>query len=123
MSPAAARWSASLSSSSFVMNFEPSARAAEWLVLLEAFLERYLLPYNAAWHAAARRGEQPAFLADLRELAREEGLWNLCLPELPEGVPGTALPHLDYAPLAEAMGRLPWASEVFNCNAPDSGNM
>lgn len=105
------------------MNLERSARAAAWLARLEAFQERYLLPYNAAWQAAAARGLQPEFMADLRALAREEGLWNLCLPALPAGAPGTALSHADYAPLAEAMGRLPWAAEVFNCNAPDSGNM
>jgi acyl-CoA dehydrogenase len=105
------------------MNFESSERATAWLARLEAFLDRYLLPLNAAWHAAAVRGEAPDFVDDLRALARDEGLWNLCLPQLPPGAPGTPLPHLDYAPLAEAMGRLPWAAEIFNCNAPDSGNM
>ena len=55
--------------------------------------------------------------------ARELGLWNLCLPGLREDEPGTRLTNLDYAPLAETMGRLPWSAEVFNCNAPDSGNM
>jgi acyl-CoA dehydrogenase len=105
------------------MNFQRSARADEWLRRLEAFLDRYVLPLNAAWHAAAADGGTPEFLGDLRALAREEGLWNLCLPGLPADAPGTALGHADYAPLAEAMGRLPWASEVFNCNAPDSGNM
>jgi len=105
------------------MNFEPSPRAREWLARLETFLERFLLPYNAAWQAAAARGEHPGFVAELRALAREEGLWNLCLPALPPEAPGSALSHQDYAPLAEAMGRLPWAAEVFNCNAPDSGNM
>ena len=105
------------------MNFQRSARADEWLRRLEAFLERYVLPLNPAWHAAAAAGGPPDFLADLRALAREEGLWNLCLPSLPADAPGTALSHLDYAPLAEAMGRLPWAADVFNCNAPDSGNM
>lgn len=105
------------------MNPGPSPRAAGWLARLEAFLDRYVLPCNAAWHASAGRGEVPPFVDDLRTLAREEGLWNLCLPALPQGAPGTPLPHLDYAPLAEAMGRLPWASEVFNCHAPDAGNM
>jgi acyl-CoA dehydrogenase len=105
------------------MNFERSPAARQWLARLESFLDRFVLPCNAAWHASALRGEQPAFLADLRALAREEGLWNLCLPALPPHAPGTALSHLDYAPLAEAMGRLPWSSEVFNCNAPDAGNM
>ena len=105
------------------MNFERSEAARQWLARLEAFLDRYVLPCNAAWHASAARGEPPGFVADLRALAREEGLWNLCLPDLPDGAPGTPLRHVDYAPLAEAMGRLPWASEVFNCNAPDAGNM
>ena len=105
------------------MSFRRSERAGEWLRRLESFMDRYLLPHNAAWHAHAARGEQPGFLAELRALAREEQLWNLCLPALPAGAPGTGLPHLDYAPLAEAMGRLCWAPEVFNCNAPDSGNM
>src|SRR4051812_16531728 len=105
------------------MNFEPSGRATDWLRRLESFLDRFVLPYNGAWHAAAARGEVAGFVASLRSLAREEGLWNLCLPALPPGAPGTALSNLDYAPLAEAMGRLPWAAEVFNCNAPDSGNM
>ena len=105
------------------MNFRRSERADEWLRRLELFMDRYLLPFNAAWHASAARGEQPAFVADLRTLAREEGLWNLCLPSLPADAAGTALSHLDYAPLAEAMGRLAWGPEIFNCNAPDSGKM
>jgi acyl-CoA dehydrogenase len=62
-------------------------------------------------------------MEDLKALARDEDLWNLCLPHLREGEPGTRLSNLDYAPLAELMGRLPWAAEVFNCSAPDSGNM
>ena len=105
------------------MDFRRSPLADEWLRRLEAFQDRYLLPCNPAWHAAAAAGHAPPFMEDLRALARDEGLWNLCLPRLPAGAPGTPLPHLDYAALAEAMGRLPWAAEVFNCNAPDSGNM
>jgi hypothetical protein len=65
----------------------------------------------------------PPFLEDLKALAREEGLWNLFLPTLRADEPGTRLSNLDYAPLAEVMGRLPWAAEVFNCSAPDTGNM
>ena len=87
-------------------------------------MDRYLLPYNAAWHAAASAGDYPPpFLEDLKTLAREEGLWNLFLPALGADEPGTRLCNLDYAPLAEAMGRLPWAPEVFNCHAPDTGNI
>ena len=91
---------------------------------MDAFVQRYLLPHNAAWHAAALAGEYPPpFLEDLKALAREEGLWNLFLPGLQGDEPGTRLSNLDYAPLAESMGRLPWAAEVFNCSAPDTGNM
>ena len=106
------------------MDFSPSPRAQQWHARLAAFMDRYLLPYNAAWHQAAQQGNYPPpFLQDLKQLAKEEGLWNLFLPDLRPDEPGTALSHLDYAPLAEHMGRLPWAAEVFNCNAPDSGNM
>lgn len=105
------------------MDFAPPERAALWLARLDAFLARYVLPHNGAWHRAAAAGEHPEFIADLKVLAREEGLWNLCLPRLAPGEPGTRLSNLEYAPLAEAMGRVPWSAEVFNCNAPDSGNM
>jgi acyl-CoA dehydrogenase len=106
------------------MDFAPSLRAQQWQARLAAFMERYLLPYNAAWHQSVQQGVfPPPFLADLKALAKEEGLWNLFLPSLRPDEPGTALSHLDYAPLAETMGRLPWAAEVFNCNAPDSGNI
>jgi acyl-CoA dehydrogenase len=93
-------------------------------VQLSAFMDRYVLPYNAAWHRAVREGAYPPpFLEDLKLLAREEGLWNLFLPSLRDGEPGQALSNTDYAPLAEAMGRVPWAAEVFNCSAPDTGNI
>lgn len=106
------------------MDFSPSPRAQQWQARLSAFMERYLLPYNAAWYASVKQGVfPPPFMADLKALAQEEGLWNLFLPTLQPHEPGTALSHQDYAPLAETMGRLPWAAEVFNCNAPDSGNM
>ena len=105
------------------MDFEPSANAIAWRNRVQAFSERYLLPHNAAWQNCAVRGRQPEFMADLKLLARAEGLWNLCLPLLREEEPGTGLCNLDYAPSAEAMGRLPWSAEVFNCSAPDSGNM
>jgi acyl-CoA dehydrogenase len=102
----------------------PGERAEVLHARLQAFFERYLLPYNAAWHQSVRQGVYPPpFLEDLKALAREEGLWNLCLPGLRDDEPGTRLDHLEYAPLAETMGRLPWCAEVFNCNAPDAGNM
>jgi len=106
------------------MDFNHSPRAMALRQQLEAFMQQYLLPYNAAWHRSVLEGiYPPPFLEDLKALAREEGLWNLFLPGLQEDEPGTRLGHLDYAPLAETMGRLPWAAEVFNCSAPDTGNM
>lgn len=106
------------------MDFALSPLARALLARLTAFMDRYLLPYNAAWHAAVAAGSYPPpFLDDLKALAREEGLWNLFLPTLHDDEPGTRLTNLDYAPLAEAMGRLPWAAEVFNCQAPDTGNI
>ena len=106
------------------MDFAHSARALDLRHRLETFTQRFLLPHNAAWHASVQAGVfPPPFLDDLKILAREEGLWNLFLPTLGEGDPGTRLSNVDYAPLAEVMGRLPWAAEVFNCSAPDTGNM
>lgn len=91
---------------------------------LEAFVDRYVLPYNAAWHQSVAQGVYPPpFMEDLKALARAEGLWNLFLPSLRADQPGQGLGNLAYAPLAEVMGRLPWCAEVFNCSAPDTGNM
>ena len=106
------------------MDFAHSPRAQALRLQLEAFMQRYLLPYNAAWHRSVQGGiYPPPFVEDLKALAREEGLWNLFLPSLGAKQPGTRLCNLDYAPLAEIMGRLPWAAEVFNCSAPDTGNI
>jgi acyl-CoA dehydrogenase len=106
------------------MDFAHSPRAQDLRQRLEAFMQQYVLPYNPAWHRSVQDGVYPPpFLEDLKALARDEGLWNLFLPGLKEIEPGTRLSNLDYAPLAEVMGRLPWAPEVFNCSAPDTGNM
>jgi len=87
-------------------------------------MERYVLPYNAAWHQSVLDGVYPpVFLEDLKTLAQEEGLWNFFTPNLGTEAGGIGLSNLDYAPLAEIMGRIPWAAEVFNCSAPDTGNM
>ena len=106
------------------MDFSPTAQSALWHHRARAFFERFVLPHNAAWYQSVTDGVYPPpFLADLKALAQDEGLWNLCLPGLPSDAPGTRLTNLEYAPIAELLGRLPWASEVFNCQAPDSGNM
>ena len=91
---------------------------------LEDFMARHITP-NEAVHEAQQAGMadrwQPVPIVEALKLrAREEGLWNLALPHA-KGTPG--LSNLEYAPLAEIMGRVHWASEVFNCSAPDTGNM
>jgi len=106
------------------MDFDYSPQTQARCQGLQAFIDRYLLPYNGAWHQAAAQGVfPPPFMTDLKALAKSEGWWNLFLPGLRDDEPGQRLCNLDYAPLAEIMGRLPWASEVFNCSAPDTGNM
>ncbi|HUY43632.1 MAG TPA: acyl-CoA dehydrogenase family protein [Acidimicrobiales bacterium] len=65
----------------------------------------------------------PPVMDKLKAAALERGLWNLFLPHLKAGSPGTPLTNLDYAPVSEMLGRVPFASEVLNCNAPDTGNM
>ncbi len=106
------------------MDFDYSPQVQAMRQHLEGFIERYVLPYNGAWHRSVAKGVYPpSFMEDLKTLAKAEGLWNLFLPALRADQPGQGLSNLDYAPLAEIMGRLPWASEVFNCSAPDTGNM
>jgi acyl-CoA dehydrogenase len=91
---------------------------------LSDFMAQHVLPAHAAWQAIAHDGTFPLdIVEDLKTKAREAGLWNLFLPGLRPDEPGTRLSNLAYAPLAETMGRIPWASEVFNCSAPDTGNM
>ena len=91
---------------------------------LLGFLDQHILPADPDFRRIADQGEFPlAIIEDLKAKAREQGLWNLFLPGLKVDEPGTALTNLEYAPLAEIMGRVPWSSEVFNCNAPDTGNM
>lgn len=100
-----------------------SERAQELLQRLTAFMDEHIYPNEHAWHeqvAAGNRWEPPALLEELKAKARAAGLWNLFLPESEHGA---GLSNLDYAPLCEAMGRVHWSSEVFNCSAPDTGNM
>lgn len=88
------------------------------------FMENYVLPNLPLWHRELDAGHaHPPCMEDLKELARSEGLWNLFLPTLADDAPGMRLTNLEYAPLAEIMGRVHWSAEVFNCSAPDTGNM
>ncbi|WP_328190028.1 acyl-CoA dehydrogenase family protein [Marinobacter sp. OP 3.4] len=106
------------------MDFNHSDDSLQVQDLMRRFMKKHVLPRNSDWLRMAESGCYPLeILEPLKVQAREDGLWNLFLPELKETEPGTAMTNLDYAPLAEIMGRLPWAAEVFNCSAPDTGNM
>ncbi len=106
------------------MDFEMSPRSQQWLERLQHFFNDKVLPRNRDWYEeVVRQGKSPSFLPELQRQARDAGLWNLGLPELADDEPGTRLSNLDYAPLAEMMGRLFWASEVFNCQPPEVPNM
>jgi len=106
------------------MDFEYSPRVKALGASVRAFMDDYVIPRIPQWLEETRRGSgHPQFIEDLKTLARDDGLWNLFLPALRDEEPGQRLSNLEYAPLAESMGRVPWASEVFNCSAPDTGNM
>lgn len=106
------------------MDFSYSSKTTELQNAVHQFMQTYVLPYEQSFHDDVSKGiYPPQTLEDLKALAKEEGLWNFFLPSLPEDAPGTGLSNLEYAPLAEIMGRVYWASEVFNCSAPDTGNM
>jgi acyl-CoA dehydrogenase len=106
------------------MDFALSPRAQELLGRVDAFIEREIAPREEAHHRAQLALADPWVVAplieELKGKARAQGLWNLFLPD-PDI--GGGLRNVEYAPLAERMGRSLIASECFNCNAPDTGNM
>ena len=106
------------------MDFEHSARSLELQEKLEVFMDEHIYP-NERVYLEQMMGqddvhEMPPVMAGLKKEARARGLWNLFLPDTEHGA---GLGNLDYAPLAEIMGRSPIASEATNCAAPDTGNM
>ena len=106
------------------MDFEFSDRSREMQARVRAFIAAHVAPRDAEHRASIAKGVfPPPFVEELKARARTEGLWNLFLPGLGKDEPGTALSNLDYAPIAEILGRVFWSSEVFNCSAPDTGNM
>jgi acyl-CoA dehydrogenase len=109
------------------MDFAYSPRTRELQDKLNAFMQRHVYPAEAQYEAelaentrAGKRWTQLRTIEDLKPKARAEGLWNLFLPESDRGA---GLTNQEYAPLAEIMGAVPWSPEVFNCSAPDTGNM
>lgn len=102
------------------MDFKSSARTVEMYDRLRRFMGAHIFSNETAYSDEINSGDrwQPSELIErLKEKAKADGLWNLFLPDI------SGLSNLEYAPLAEIMGRVTWASEVFNCSAPDTGNM
>jgi acyl-CoA dehydrogenase len=105
------------------MDFSPSARVVELSERVEAFMDAHVYPNERVLEEqlAADRWAQPAIIEELKAEAGRQGLWNLFLPD---DAHGAGLTNLEYAPLAEIMGRsLHLAPEAMNCSAPDTGNM
>jgi len=102
------------------MDFDYSAKTVELQKRLFAFMDEHIYPNEKRFIEEIDTGDrwQPSELIEqLKSIAKAQGLWNLFLPDV------SGLSNVEYAPLAEIMGRVVWASEVFNCSAPDTGNM
>jgi len=112
------------------MDFTHSERQKHWRDRVRDFMATHVEPAEARYHAEIAEGPTRwrvlPVLEELKAKAREAGLWNLFLPPAEhdeDAYHGAGLSNLEYAPCAEEMGRIPWASEIFNCSAPDTGNM
>ncbi|MEJ2285616.1 MAG: acyl-CoA dehydrogenase family protein [Desulfobacterales bacterium] len=105
------------------MFFEISDRTKDLQERLAAFMDTYIYPNEEEYYRQLNEGDRWKVLPlveELKDKAKAENLWNLFLPESEYGA---GLTNLEYAPLCEIMGRVPWAPEIFNCAAPDTGNM
>ncbi|TAM65886.1 MAG: acyl-CoA dehydrogenase [Microbacteriaceae bacterium] len=105
------------------MNFDHSPKVLALQQRLSAFMDEFVYPNEKRYHKQLNEGgrwSQPPVIEELKQKARESDLWNLFLPD---SAHGAGLSNLEYAPLCEIMGRVHWSSEVFNCSAPDTGNM
>ena len=115
------------------MIFDYTPRMKEMQDRLRAFMDEHIYPNEARYEEEVSKGERwkvIQLIEDLKPRARAAGLWNMFVPPTHGGKPvhefhfdGTPLTNLEYAPLAEEMGRVGWSSEVFNSSAPDTGNM
>ena len=106
------------------MDFEHTKKVTDLVVRLEDFMDKHVYPvekeYEDYFKTTNNLWKSPPLMTELKEKAKQAELWNLFLPESERGA---GLTNLEYAPLAEVMGRVTWCSEVFNCTAPDTGNM
>src|SRR5689334_13657254 len=105
------------------MDFQPSERCSEFKERLGAFMDEHVYPAEEVYAQQLRdSGDphyQPPVMEQLKQQARDAGLWNMFLPDEHDGA---GLTNSEYAPLAEMLGRSPIAPEVCNCSAPDTGN-
>ena len=104
-----------------MFDIRPEALAVQDAVAV--FFDQQILPNHHLWLEQCHDSQEPAIEVELRALAKAQGLWNLALPRLTEDEPGTRLSNLEFTGVAEILGRLPWASRVFNSHAPDTPNM
>jgi acyl-CoA dehydrogenase len=109
------------------MDFDYSPRQREWMKRVGDFMERHINPAEETYHEQMKEAREKGnpwivvpIVEELKAKAKAQGLWNMFLPESKHGA---GLTNLEYAPLSEMMGRVGFASEVFNCSAPDTGNM
>ena len=111
------------------MDFTMSAKQKDWLERVQSFIQKHVRPAVPVYKqqdAEGPRWKVIPVLEELKKKAHAEGLWNMFLPPSShedDEFRGAGLSNLEYAPLSEEMGRISWASEVFNCSAPDTGNM
>lgn len=102
------------------MDFAPTPKSLEYAERLREFMAANVYPNEGRYHEEINTGDRwrpLELIEELKSKAKAAGLWNLFLPDI------SGLSNLEYAPLAEIMGRVTWAAEVFNCSAPDTGNM
>ena len=111
------------------MDFTMSERQNEWRNRVISFMDKHVRPAAPIYKEQDAKGERwkvIPVLEDLKKKAKAEGLWNMFMPpneHEDDEFRGAGLSNLEYALLAEQMGHFYWASEVFNCSAPDTGNM
>ena len=103
--------------------YEISSEAGQVRDAVAVFFQERILPNHHTWLRQAETQEEPDIERELRTEAKSLNLWNLALPRLAEDEPGTRLSNLEFTHVAEILGRLPWASRVFNSHAPDTPNM
>ncbi|MBT5204811.1 MAG: acyl-CoA dehydrogenase, partial [Gammaproteobacteria bacterium] len=104
--------------------FSLPQKAADIRSEVENFFNESILPNNQLWHEQNQQGQAiPDIEKTIRQKAKSLGLWNMALPHLSENEPGMQLTNLEFTGVAEVLGRLEWASRIFNCHAPDVPNM